>query len=419
MDEKDKAVSPSKGYDLELKIDKRDYTNDLTSLRIVSSLSTAYPIFLITLMLDTTDILMENFSGAITANLTIRHIGRSDAFTPDEETNIKLSLMSPKNNIKTKPMIAVNAPREVAPLFLVGFPKGALETVSCTVNAVYSQMTPREIISSLVKKYTKANLQYDSDEENTNKIDQIIITPRSLYGTIKFIDKYYGLFNGASNVGYCTYDNQLQIFNLSKRITKNHLFTVNCLSSDNPKNSEIINKCNDGKHYYTLQPIKDEYTGNSRIQMVGNTYNYVVKPADKFVKLVEKKTKDVVKKYSDIAAKKVMGSNFQMIYDTVKNRTTYEETATADSGDNEAVMHSKITKALLQSAKLTITLEKDLLIKNLLKVGEVVKVITSTTELIDTTGNYLFKSSDIVFSRVASNWVCMATLVLCRSSKTM
>ena len=79
MPEKDRVYTPTRGYDLELKIKDLDYSGDLNGLRIVSSLSSAYQIIFLNLFLDSDDIILDGgLFGQDPLKLTIRLLGQDE-----------------------------------------------------------------------------------------------------------------------------------------------------------------------------------------------------------------------------------------------------------------------------------------------------------------------------------------------------
>ncbi len=50
MAEKKRVLTPTRGYDIQLKIKDLDYTNDLRSVRIVSAINTAYQIVILNIV---------------------------------------------------------------------------------------------------------------------------------------------------------------------------------------------------------------------------------------------------------------------------------------------------------------------------------------------------------------------------------
>jgi hypothetical protein len=266
----------------------------------------------------------------------------------------------------------------------------------------------------LVSKNTDCQLVYDSDDLNTDPIEQLIIPPTPLYNTIRYIDDNFGLFKGASNIGFCQYDNKLNIMNLTKRITKGQTFTIYQLSADGEDTSQIIQKCSDGKNFYSYSNLVSKYSGNAKFASIAKNIKNIVKPKDKLFHTIEQNLEDVCIKYG--LNMKNPDLNKDSILDS---RETYKTTSAGNEiSDNYA--NSKVARTIISLATIIVTLEKDLPIINLLKVGEPVNLITKTMDYLDLSGKYLLKSSDLIFSKSSvRDWMSYARLTLCRTNKTI
>jgi hypothetical protein len=74
MPEPKRVFTPTRGYDIQLKIKELDYTNDLRSVRIVSAINTAYQIVTMSISLDPNDLILEDVMGKEPLKLSIKRV---------------------------------------------------------------------------------------------------------------------------------------------------------------------------------------------------------------------------------------------------------------------------------------------------------------------------------------------------------
>lgn len=414
MPEKKRFLVPTRGYDIQLKIEDLDYTNDIDRLRIVSSINAPYQIFFIDLILDQNDILAKKLYGQEPLKLRIQYLSRENSYSTLDDISFELMQLNDNSSARIKNTLSTESSKEPSRVRLIAIPRKPLKTISTFVNDTFSGKTIKQIIQELVSKNTDAKLIYDSEDQNSDPIEQIIIPPSTLYKTIIYLDNHYGLFNGASNLGFCQYDNKLYIMNLTKRMTKNQTFTIYQLSTDEKDIKDIVDKCNDGKNYYTLSPMISTYNGNATLSQLAKTITYNIKPIDQLYRTITKDFNDICNKYG-LNPK----SGLEVFSDSnLDSREVYKIT---DLGrqDTDTFINAKTGRAVISMANLKIELQKNLQILNLLNVGEPVKVITKTAEYVELSGKYILKSSDLLFTRETKDWMSFATINLCRTNKTI
>jgi len=414
MPDKKAYNSPSTGYSITVKIADLDYSNDLLNVRIISSLIGAYQIVTFDMLLDQSDVILEKIYGKEPIKMTIKFVGRGTVHLNTEQVEFELIHLSSHSQAGMKKSNPLNTQKELSRVSFVTVPRKPFKTITTLVNDVFIAQTPKSIISELVSKNTDCQLVYDSDDLNTDTIEQLIIPPTPLYNTIRYIDDNYGLFKGASNIGFCQYDNKLNIMNLTKRITKTQTFTVYHLSSDSADTSKIIEECNDGKKFYSYTDLVSKYSGNSRFATLSKVINNIVKPKDKLFHNVKQDLSTVCNTFG------LSTKNNNLYNDSILDTRETYKTTSAGNETSEHYANAKMARQIIGLATIGITLEKDLPILNLLKVGEPVNLITKTIDYVDLSGKYLLKSSDLYFSKSnVKDWMAYAKLNLCRTNKTI
>lgn len=416
MPEKKVLNKPSSGYNVIIKIADLDYSNDVSNIRIVSSITAPYQIVTITMQLDQSDVILEKVYGKEPIKMTIGYTGRGLSQLPmNEQLDMELIHLASNSQAGVKQSNVGNTQqKELTNVTFITVPRKPFKTVTTLVNDIFLEKTPKDIISQLVSQNTDCQLVYDSDDINSEPIEQLIVPPTPLYKVIQYLDDNFGLFQGASNIGFCQYDNKLQIMNLTKRIQKAQAFTIYHLALDDAGSSKVIEKCTDGKNFYSYSDMVSKYSGNQKFAAMSKNIKNIVKPKDKLFHTIEQDLESVCSKFGVIMKNPDM--NKDSILDT---RETYKTTS-AGNETSDVYANSKISRAIISLATVTISLEKNLPVINLLKVGEPTNLITKTIEYVDLSGKYLLKASDIIFNKSsARDWMSNARITLCRTNKTI
>jgi len=398
---------PTKSYQFKLSIKDKDYSQDLYQVRLATSIASAYQIIVMTIFVDPEEVILEKLYGQDPIKLSIILIGQDEG----SKEQVDFDLMCIRTSLKmqmrpTSIMADNNNVKDRVPLSLITVCRDPFKTMTKLVNQVYHAQTLDQVISDLVSN-TSATLDYESEGQNTNTHKQILVPPTTLYDAIKYLDDYFGLFDGVG-AAFCHYDNTLYIRNLTKTMKKNQAFTVYQLSSSDEGNTEIIEKSTDGKNFYTYSPISTGYTGNSLFAKLSKNIKYMVRPDATLTGTIELDLEDICKNNS-------LPSQSQQIYidSNMADRTRYY-IDTINEPDSEYLPLSKFGKMMSSVSSVSIDIEKNLPILNLINVGESVKLNIKTEEYVELSGKYILKSSDLTFSR-AVEWQTTAKINLIRT----
>jgi hypothetical protein len=237
----------------------------------------------------------------------------------------------------------------------------------------------------------------------------------TLYKSIEYLDNTFGLFNGASNLGFCSYDNKLKILNLSERMNKDQTFTIYVLATDK-KDGDIFEKAVDGKNFYTYDTVDSSYNANTKVAFMAKDIKYIVNPKDTLYHIVEHKLDELCKTAGAIYQSKRDNQLDLNLDENVSRSQVNSEHIGYEKSKSWAI--SKDARQLISLANIGINIERNLRILNLMNVGEPVKVITKTLEYVDLSGKYILKSSDINFER-QRDWQTTVRLNLMRTNKTI
>jgi len=411
-----RSYRPSRGYDIQLFIKDKDYSAELMKVKIISSLLSAYQTVTLDLFIDSNDIILEKLFGKDPIKLRITLLGDITQGTL-EQIDMDLMFLSSNSTITPKTQMSEGraAQTERVLLSMVTVCRKPYKTMTTMVSGLYFEKKVKDIFQDIVSKNTDAQLIYDDSKANNEQIDQVLIRPMTLYKCIEYLDNTFGLFDGASNLGFCTYDNKIQIYNLSERINRDQTFTVYVLATDK-KEEDVFQKSMDGKNFYTYDAVDDSYNANTKVAFLAKNIKYVVNPKDTLYHIVEHKL-DELSKTAGAVYQSRMDNQFSLNIDDNVSRTQvnsdhigYEKSTTWAT--------ARDARQMISLANVSINLERNLRILNLMNIGEPVKVITKTLEYVDLSGKYILKSSDITFSR-RKDWETTVRLNLMRTNKTI
>ncbi len=409
---------PTKSYNIELFIKGKDYSIDLVKVNMITSIISPYPVIFLTLAIDPSEIILDKLFGQDPIILRFNLLDTTtDENIPLENSELELMFLKSMNQIETKSQAEDQLNDEYqgssTMTTLVTVVKKPFQTMTTLVNEVYHRKTIREIVSNLTSNLN-SGLVFDSNNENTEVLEQVCIPPTIFYKSIKYLDNNFGLYDGVPII-YCDYENIVHIKNISNKLKQSVAFNVTQLSIDNnKKNEEIIEKQTQGiiNHYYTTETIINTYNANARFAVEAkNVYN-ISKPNDRLFYIVSKDLETICQKYGLIFGK---DKEIYKILD-VQNRRRYIQDHSGYE-TTETFLNSHLSKSISNMSTLQITLSKIIKIEPLLQVGEAVNFESNILDFVSLTGKYILLSSKLLFIRQNQEWQFMPIINLIRTNK--
>lgn len=410
-----KPLQQTRLFHIEATVKGKEITNDLRTVKIMSSLKTGYQIIYFTVEFDPTDVIMEDIWAGNPIKMKIQLIGTEQERIPSETLDLELQYLTSNSQAPSTTQTTASTTqykqRTLVGVYTVC--RKPFKTMTTQINQKYENKTAREIIEDFVSTKTNAELHYDSDQENQDKIPQMFMPPTTLYKMIVSLDNNYGLYeNAPSNCGFCQYDNKLYIQNLKAKMNKKQTFTIYHLAQADRNNPKIIRKCNDGKKFYTYGQLLNTYSGTKKITTMGSTVVYTSYPKDKLYKTIELKMSDLYKEVG------LIDGDAQYKEDkNVDNTRKRYVTSHSGNEDSETFAKSKLAREIMGLSQVQIALEKSLKCFNLLKVGEPVKIDTKSAEYKGLKGKYILYASDISFTRQSNEWIVSCIITCIRTNQ--
>lgn len=415
-----KLFRPSRSYDIALTIKSESYTNDVSHIRISSSLATDYQIVVITINITPQTIMLKELYGQDKIDLTITKLDHAERVV--QTMSFDLLKLKSEFDITVSGLIVGDNERNRTSFELITVTRQPFQTMTTMVNPVFG-MTPgtsskwiggktvQKMIETIIKELNPVpEIVYDSYDTNESEVLQCCIPPTTLSRAIKYLDYNFGMYNGASAV-FCHYDNTIEIMNLSERIKKDFTIHIEHLTTEHTK-EDITKSVEDSHHFYTFDNLVSSYNGNSTFGVLGKTLNHIVLPSDKLYHTIKQDLSTVCENYGIIS--KASGSA-PYINSSVATRVKYyiENNGLETS---EVFANTKLSKQIADISKLSFNLAHDLQLENLLKIGSVVKLNTKTQNHQDISGKYILFSSDLNWTKLA-DWHTTSKVELIRTNK--
>jgi len=168
-----------------------------------------------------------------------------------------------------------------------------------------------------------------------------------------------------------------------------------------------------GKTFYTYDAIETDYSGNAKFAKLGTTLKHLIRPKNKLTKTITQELKDVAKDYSLIYSSQ--GLPPQLNIDSSADRVRYYNEDTGFD-ENEIIFNSRYARTVGDLSSISINIERNLPVLNLIDVGECVKFKPMTIEYQDFEGKYILWSSEVSFER-KKDWETTAVVNLIRTNK--
>jgi len=408
MTEKSRYWSPSETYELVLKVGDLDLTQDLISVNIITSVELPYQSVIFQLSYDPNSVVLEKFYGQKPITFTINLLATNR--TPLESITFNLMYLDSNMEVQTQTALPQNVQKDRRQITVTTIPRNAYQTMTSYVNEVFLGKTINDVVQTIVKN-TGAKLVFDAADRNQNVIDQIVLPPATLYDTLKYINQVWGFFKGAPGF-YCSYENKLFIKNLTSKMRMAEKFIIYQLATSED-NRKIIEKCNDGKRFYTLSEISTDFKSNAIMSYISKQLSFITKPKDRLFSNLNFEISNFIKKYGIVSGKEQVYFDKNALKSSKSNyfhHTGYEL--------DETFAISDLAKQVAPITTVTADLSGSLKILKLMEVGEAVQIISKVADHAEIFGKYVLVSSEIQFERI-KGWTSKATVQMIRSTRSI
>jgi len=432
-----KTYQISTGYIISMIIGEYEYEPDITNIQIITSLNSAYPIYIIQLNLRPIEVLQHKIFGQNSIFLKIIHADHNKS-QMDEEYNVKLLYLSGDFDIPNSNQLLSNMDslQDLVPYTMRCIPETAFEFMTQNVNFIFRNSTIKNIyyyISNYCKSRminTNLSIEYDHSSPyiNNKPIPQIILPPTIIKNHFDYLLNEFGLYYTwgaifASISEYKTGDIIINALDIGYQYEKGTaIFTIKQLAND-VKTDDISRIETYGyDNFYIYTPINTKYIANTTIGNIGNDIQYIHKPVDKFVRLDDE---ILMNDLSSISASVPEFMNMldhqPFISPVLENRKKYvidhichyKNQTDPDEYQDRAWLISNINKNIMNFSQLECKLEKHLPIFRFTDIGKMVLFESETSEYKPYNGKYILFSSVMNFNR-SKTWEMTVNVKLIR-----
>ncbi len=416
-------LKPDQSYDIKLTIKDEDFSAELVSVQIVSTLTSFYPVVQLILMADVDDIILKKIYGQNTIKIDIilldetiqqRHVIYSFDLVhitdslPLQMTS-KVSQQSVGDGISTE--ISQNQ------ISVTTICKNPFISMTSPINKTFSNTNIKNIIEEIIKDVDKVNLKLDDTKLNSVNIDQVCIPPSTVINTLTYLDEYFGIHDGITSI-FCTYDNELQIFNLTEKIKESPVFKITQLATDSD-NSELTDHTYNDKSFYTLSDVEKKYKANTKFSIYSKHMNHIIKPKNNLSYTITTDLEKMIQNYGIIDYKDSSSKPNLFLDKEIANKRTHYYIDKTGQEYSDIFIHANQAKPFANLSTLQMSIIRSLHINNLIRVGEPVKFDSKILEYAPFTGMYILFSSVLIFSRNTKDWASTAFITLARSNKSI
>lgn len=402
--------TPDRTREFTLKVGTFDITNDLYKLTIMTSVDVPYQTFILELFLDPNDIILEKIYGQTPIELTAKLYGEVDPRVPEETINFELMYIDSEHPMVMLVQRPETTQNDRQPITITAVSRPAYQTMTTMVNEVFQATRIETALRTLVSN-AGGTLLFDSSNRNNEVIDQMLIPPSTLYQCIKYINRTWGIYNGAPAI-YCLYDNTVHIINMSAKIKNSNRFSIWQFALDSDNKDEINKSISDV--FYTVNPIDTKYRGNAVFSTLAPNMKHIVKPRDRLYYTIDIDLESFSKDYGIIA------KNDQIFYDNRALGTTRTKIYKDHTGYDLSQLHinANYSTNIAALTDMKITIEQSFEMFNLMRVGEAVRVQSKIESSAPVVGKYIMRGTEISFTK-AKDWESAATMYLIRTNRTV
>jgi len=408
-EDKSRYWSPTRTYEFELTIGEEDMTDKLNKVTILTSIDMPYQTFILDIYTEPNEFILNEIYGQKAITLTSILLATDewplervtyDLMYLDSEMPITVQVDDPSNMQVERFLISIAA---------VG--RRPYITMNKTINRVYQGSKIEDVITDMVSNTSAKDFKYDNQGRNTDIIDQILVPPSTFYKNVKYLNQTFGIFNGAMAL-FCLHDNVIHLKNLTDKMKNSHTFTIYQLSLDGD-NTDIFNKCVDGKTFYTVKDVESSYKGNAAFSVLAPTIWHVVKPRNKLSEIIPIHLETFAQTYG------LISKNNKIFYDkqalTASTRLAVHSEHTGYD-ESETFINARYSKKVSAITEMNIVVEQSMQLLNLMNVGDAVFYNSKTTDINNLTDKYILRSSELTFT-LHRDWTSSAKLNLIRTNR--
>jgi len=401
-------------YDIQFFIGDFDLSDNIYSVELGTSINNIMHGIIIKAKIDSVDILRNKIFGQKDASLTIK-LTTTDK-TIYESTKLECIIT---NIAFIADMKSSNANIEDPPhsqhIQFQCVPKNQFLSMYTTVNKLFKNdlnIKPIDAIQAISDTFiSKMQVSIDRSRSNTQPIKQLQVPPMNFCKSIKFVDSKYPLYKNGTPFMFGDLNNNLRIDNLNTSITNAPIYSIFILTKGiGARDKEDIYKTEvRQRNFFTYSGIKTNYSTNNKIITNGYQKKYTV-PNKKI--LMNSMVVDV----DEIYDKSTMRSKNTPLFfnESLKERIVIDTNIIGE--ETTTLITNNYNKLFSSNSTISITLDGNLPIEHLSKVGIPIEIKTQIPSYQDYAGKYIVTLSDIQFKKNNRSYFSIFVTISCARS---
>ena len=392
-----------------------ELTTHFTTLRIINSTRSAWPIYYIYFTLDNQIIIEQNIYGIEDITVKVWYTTengekKGEPMTYDliyMESNLDLP---PKHFNNTPYQEAKEAQRRVIMFSCVA--KQAFLVMTQFINKLWEEETNLRPIDFIKEILELRDIEYIINEDGCNEetVQQLIIPPMTIKNSVDYINERFGIFEGPM-FRYVNYSGQFLMWDLKKQydlwkasgFTKHHKLPSYTETNVYEEVQDMVAKTSD--QFVTYDMVEALNYGNAVISRYGYDNIYITHPHEDIMHHLKFDADTIIKDYC------IWHDKDEMKYHKdLKHRKLYYhdmkgfETGSGYSGVyDDHILKTDMADNFKDAASIRFTLYRNVKISLCEKVGEVLYLMPYSShekwEGANYEGGYLVSDSEIILTR--------------------
>jgi len=410
-----------------------DLSHLLLKLELAGSIMTPYQTVILTMMMDSKDMITDDLFGKKDLTVTIQNMAGEDA-TPLETIKFDLITVKVDLPLTQKPAKSTGDGGKVdmgpdnersAQVTFTCIIKDCFNHMTKVVNKLYDESTlkkPLEIVEDIAKTFNPdMKLDIKNENENVYLLPQFIIPPMTFMNFIKYLDgsnpelveaygRGPGIFDGPMFFQCEWEENTFHLWDLGSMVKQAPTLTFFQVSGGTNIDEITAETDTADDKFIITDSIKFKNSNNQDIMVNAYKQIYRSNPSDTLYTEFEVT--------ADQAFDKAINDGKDGLYfnETLKDRIVYRLSNEPGWDDDETFAYATWSRKYSSMTELEFKIDRKLALTKLIKVGVTLEFVSQTTEYNDMQGKYIVSSSHLNLQKKGELWTPDITIKAIRSN---
>lgn len=382
-------------YDIELTSLDRNLSKHINSISIIGSIRMIYNLIVINISLNPKTLTINKIFGQHKLKLTIKFTSENKTIL--ESIDAELLVLKTDYQMESQEWNKSEDIPNLVPINLYCIPLNSFNLMSKHVNKTINernQKRPIDAISEIIES-NFSNYEIDKKNANPEYIDQILIPPMPFIRSIRYLENYFGIFNGPTFCFHRFTDNTLTLWDLKNRMTTNPKSIFHFLGLSTAVTEIQTSETVDYSNIYHIDGrINSKISSNKNIVKYGKDHKTILKPYDKLYEVNDANISSFNYSYYN---------QNKLVYNEEIERMIVHNDFTGFTNNNINFVNSQLSKYYSSLFIIDFATRRNFHIFPLTRIGEPFKIITNIAEHINYQGKYILSSSIVTLHKTDSS----------------